>query len=76
MAHMPSLDRLRTPTAFVRLTFVALGLLWVIVPSGEVRRLLRICDPQGELPFAEGVDSARARLDRVTRRRQPVSWAG
>ncbi len=49
---------------------------WVVVPGGEVRRLLRICDPQGELPFAEGVDSARARLDRATRRRQPVSWAG
>ncbi|KUI31864.1 anti-anti-sigma factor [Mycobacterium sp. IS-1742] len=49
---------------------------WVIVPGGEVRRLLRICDPQGELPLADSVDSARARLDRVTRRRQPVSWAG
>jgi cytochrome c oxidase assembly protein subunit 15 len=36
---MPSLDRLRTPTAFVRLTFVALGLLWVIVPSGAMVRL-------------------------------------
>lgn len=39
MAAMPSLDRLRTPTAFVRLTFVALGLLWVIVPSGAMVRL-------------------------------------
>ncbi|KUI38141.1 anti-anti-sigma factor [Mycobacterium sp. IS-1496] len=49
---------------------------WVIVPGGEVRRLLRICDPQGELPLADSVESARARLDRVTRRRQPISWAG
>ena len=49
---------------------------WVIVPGGEVRRLLRICDPQAELPLADSVDSARARLDRVTRRRQPISWAG
>ena len=39
MPLMPSLDRLRTRTAFVRLTFVALGLLWVIVPSGAMVRL-------------------------------------
>ncbi|KUI35713.1 anti-anti-sigma factor [Mycobacterium sp. GA-2829] len=49
---------------------------WVIVPGREVRRLLRICDPQGELPLADTVDAARTRLDRVARRRQPVSWAG
>jgi anti-anti-sigma factor len=49
---------------------------WVIVPGGEVRRLLRVCDPQGELPLADSVDSARARLERVTRRHQPISWAG
>ncbi|TFV57344.1 STAS domain-containing protein [Mycobacterium sp. PS03-16] len=49
---------------------------WVIVPGSEVRRMLRICDPQGELPLAADVASARERLDRVSRRRQPVSWAG
>ncbi|MGE2715582.1 STAS domain-containing protein [Mycolicibacterium litorale] len=49
---------------------------WVIVPGREVRRLLRICDPQGELPLADSVESARARLERVSRRRQPISWAG
>ncbi len=49
---------------------------WVIVPGGEVRRMLRICDPQGELPLADNVEAARARLERVARRRQPISWAG
>lgn len=49
---------------------------WVIVPGGEVRRLLRICDPQGELPLADSLELARVRLDRVARRRQPISWAG
>jgi anti-anti-sigma factor len=49
---------------------------WVILPGREVRRLLRICDPNGELPLADSVESARARLDRVARRGQPVSWAG
>ena len=39
MAPMRSLRRLRAPTAFARLTLVALALLWVIVPSGAVVRL-------------------------------------
>lgn len=39
MAAMPSLDRLRTPGAFTRLAFVALALLWLIVPSGAMVRL-------------------------------------
>lgn len=49
---------------------------WVIVPGREVRRMLRICDPHGELPLADSVDAARLRLDRVARRLAPVSWAG
>ncbi|WP_422746601.1 STAS domain-containing protein [Mycobacterium sp. WMMD1722] len=49
---------------------------WVIVPGREVRRLLRICDPHGELPLADSVESARARLDRAARRMTPVPWAG
>ncbi len=39
MAAMPSLSRLRTPDAFVRLSFLVLALLWVIVPSGAMVRL-------------------------------------
>lgn len=49
---------------------------WVIVPGPEVRRMLRICDPHGELPLADTVEAARVRLDRVARRLAPVSWAG
>ena len=36
---MDALRSLRTPTAFARLSLVALALLWVIVPSGAVVRL-------------------------------------
>jgi heme a synthase len=39
MAPMRLLSALRAPRAFARLTLVALGLLWVIVPSGAVVRL-------------------------------------
>ncbi|MBO0675889.1 STAS domain-containing protein [Mycolicibacterium sp. S2-37] len=49
---------------------------WVIVPGREVRRLLRICDPDGELPLADSLESARRRLDRVARRLSQVQWAG
>lgn len=49
---------------------------WVIVPGREVRRMLRICDPDGELPLADSIEAARTRLDRLARRLQPVSWAG
>jgi anti-anti-sigma factor len=49
---------------------------WVIVPGPEVRRVLRICDPQGELPLADNLEAARVRLERVARRRHPISWAG
>lgn len=49
---------------------------WVIVPGREVRRMLRICDPEGELPLADSLEAARTRLDRLARRLQPVSWAG
>lgn len=38
-AMRPLLRRLRAPDAFVRLSLVALALLWVIVPSGAVVRL-------------------------------------
>ncbi len=59
---MRSLRRLRTPTAFARLTLVALALLWVIVPSGAVVRLTAsglgcpdwpLCDG-GVVPAAAG----------------------
>ena len=39
---------------------------WSIVASPAVRRLLSICDPDGELPLAEDLPSDLARLDHVT----------
>ena len=38
---------------------------WSIVASPAVRRLLSVCDPEGELPLAEDLPTAVARLDRV-----------
>jgi anti-anti-sigma factor len=35
---------------------------WMVVPSGAVSRLLRICDPHGSLPAAESVAAALANL--------------
>jgi anti-anti-sigma regulatory factor len=37
---------------------------WMIIASHPVRRLLSICDPEGELPLADDLPSALARLDR------------
>lgn len=37
---------------------------WVLVAGPEVRRLLRICDPGGELPTAPNIVSAVAALAR------------
>lgn len=47
---------------------------WVIVGSPAVRRLLAICDPDGELPLADALSSALARLDRVTHGRHHLVW--
>lgn len=38
---------------------------WMIIPSRPVRRLLAICDPDGELPVADDLPSALSRLDRA-----------
>ena len=40
------------------------GVAWVIVGGRDVRRLIRICDPDGVLPVADGVTSALEALDR------------
>jgi anti-anti-sigma factor len=65
-----------TALHYVSVSCTRIDVDWVIVPGREVRRMLRICDPDGELPLADSIDSARARLDRLARRLQPVSWAG
>jgi len=38
---------------------------WMIVGAPTVRRLLSICAPEGELPLADDLPSALARLDRL-----------
>lgn len=40
---------------------------WIIIDSPAVRRVLRICDPDGELPVVTHMDAAVDRLDRLDR---------
>lgn len=40
---------------------------WTIVGSSAVRRVLSICDPDGELPMVDDLSTALARLDRSAR---------
>jgi anti-anti-sigma factor len=47
---------------------------WVIVGSPAVRRLLAICDPDGELPLTDALSSALARLDRLAHGGQHLVW--
>jgi anti-anti-sigma factor len=48
---------------------------WVIVAGAPVRRLLSICDPDGELPIVDDLPSALARLDRHAQCHQHVAPA-
>jgi anti-anti-sigma factor len=45
------------------------GMRWVLVPSAAVKRVLRICDPEGGLPAATSVDAALAVTQGERRRR-------
>ena len=47
---------------------------WMIVGSDPVRRMLSICDPDGELPLAADLSSALARLDRLGHGLSHVIW--
>jgi anti-anti-sigma factor len=49
---------------------------WMIIGSHPVRRLLSICDPEGELPLADDLSSALARLDRLAQCRHHIAPAG
>ncbi|WNG90282.1 STAS domain-containing protein [Mycobacterium sp. ITM-2016-00317] len=49
---------------------------WVIVPSPAVQRLLDICDPVKELPVADDLNAALARLDRFAQSRHQTTWSG
>jgi anti-anti-sigma regulatory factor len=45
---------------------------WIIVGGFPVRRLLSICDPEGELPFVDDLSSGLARLDRLAQCRSAI----
>jgi anti-anti-sigma factor len=47
---------------------------WMIVGGRDVRRLVRICDPEEILPLADRLESALALLDRIAGRHNPVGW--
>jgi anti-anti-sigma factor len=49
---------------------------WIIVGSHPVRRLLTICDPEGELPLVDDLSSGLARLDRQACCHQSITAAG
>ena len=49
---------------------------WMIIGSPPVRRLLSICDPEGELPLVDDLPSALERLDRLAQRCYRVAPAG
>jgi anti-anti-sigma factor len=49
---------------------------WMILGSHPVRRLLSICDPEGELPLADDLLSGLARLDRLAQCRYHIAPAG
>jgi anti-anti-sigma factor len=49
---------------------------WAIVGGSPVRRLINVCDPEGELPLAESLSAALARLDRLAHSAHHIIWSG
>lgn len=49
---------------------------WMVLGGPPVRRLLSICDPDGELPLATDSEPASARLDQLARRRHRTMSVG
>jgi anti-anti-sigma factor len=47
---------------------------WMVAGSRTVLRILRICDPAGELPLVADLEAALARLDHVAKCRHAVAW--
>ncbi len=47
---------------------------WMIAGSPTVLRILRVCDPDGELPVVGDLSAALARLDHVAKCRHPLAW--
>lgn len=49
---------------------------WAIVGGRQLRRLLSVCDPHGELPLDDDLSSALVRLDRLAQCRRQFVWSG
>jgi anti-anti-sigma factor len=49
---------------------------WMVIGGPPVQRVLRICDPGGELPFVADLDAATQRLDRLAQYRRRTASAG
>lgn len=47
---------------------------WMIACSPAVLRILRICDPDEELPLIGDLEAALSRLDHVAKCRHAVAW--
>jgi anti-anti-sigma factor len=47
---------------------------WLIVSGRTVTRILRICDPDLDLPLVGDFDAALSRLDHVAKCRHAVAW--
>ncbi|WP_099040488.1 STAS domain-containing protein [Mycobacterium neglectum] len=49
---------------------------WIIIGSHHVRRLLSICDPDGQLPIVDDLAVGLSRLDHLAQCRYRVAGAG
>ncbi|WP_006242333.1 STAS domain-containing protein [Mycolicibacterium tusciae] len=49
---------------------------WIIMGSERVRRLLSICDPDGELPIVDDLAAGLSRLDHLAQCRYQAAGAG
>lgn len=47
---------------------------WMVAGGRTVLRVLRICDPDHELPLTGDIAAAYARLDHITKTRHAVAW--
>jgi len=49
---------------------------WIIIGSRRVRRLLSICDPDGQLPIVDDLAAGLSRLDHLAQCHHRVAGAG
>lgn len=47
---------------------------WMVVAGPRVLRILRICDPDGQLPLVDDIAGALARLEHVAKCHHAVAW--